>query len=143
MYHDEQSTTSMCTYTHAQTQTYCNVDRLKIKKYQSDGKDKQQSKKKRTKTNTKKKLVSAGENTVHSCNSWETVKKKKTGGKKKKRNTTDHLSPRCLLAAPACSGQFPMIHHEPRPHTFYWILIDTATLDHTMGFRVLHVRGGW
>ncbi len=79
--------------------------------------------------------MSAGENRVHSSN----CKRKK----RKERNTTDHLSPRRLLAAPACSGQFPMIHHEPRPHKFYWILIDTATLDHTMGFRVLHVRGGW
>lgn len=53
---------------------------------------------------------------------------------KKKRTNMDHLFPRCLLAAPACSSQFPIIQHEPCPHKFYWILTVTATLDHTMGF---------
>lgn len=53
---------------------------------------------------------------------------------KLKKNNMDHLFPRCLLAAPACSSQFPIIQHEPCPHKFYWILTVTATLDHTMGF---------
>lgn len=52
----------------------------------------------------------------------------------KKTNNMDHLFPRCLLAVPACSSQFPIIQHEPCPHKFYWILTVTATLDHTMGF---------
>lgn len=72
------------------------------------------------------------------CEEEEQGKKKgcreETFTSKLKKNNMDHLFPRCLLAAPASSSQFPIIQHEPCPHKFYWILTVTATLDHTMGF---------
>lgn len=83
---NQQATTSMC-----MTQTWWNFSHFKMKMPI-----------RRNIRGKKKKIGKKISQFFYSC-----PEKKK----RKKKPTTDHLSSRCLSAAPACSGHFPMIHH--------------------------------